>query len=195
MGVVLGKKYKVLEAAIPLFASQGFDATTTLQIAETAGVTEPVIYYHFRNKDGLFTYILDAAFTEYFSRLESLETNTSTQFEKIKRFISLHFQFVEDMPDETYLLASTCPAKLRDEVHVCAENIKRQRRWLARFLTDCLNAGTQSGEFYNVPVEVTVNLLIAMINGLLRQRGLQLETIKGMKDGTVEFCRRSLVKS
>jgi len=37
----------------------------------------------------------------------------------------------------------------------------------------------------------TVNLLIAMINGLIRQRGLHLEEKNGMRDATVEFCRRS----
>lgn len=38
-------------------------------------------------------------------------------------------------------------------------------------------------------------LLIAMINGLLRQRGLKLEHIAGLKQEVVEFCRRSLVKN
>jgi hypothetical protein len=34
-----------------------------------------------------------------------------------------------------------------------------------------------------------------MINGLLRQRGLKLEYMAGLKEETVEFCRRSLVKN
>jgi len=38
-------------------------------------------------------------------------------------------------------------------------------------------------------------LLIAMINGLIRQRGLHLENLIGIKETAVEFCRRSLVKN
>ena len=53
----------------------------------------------------------------------------------------------------------------------------------------------QSGEFNRVPVPETVDLLIAMINGLTRQRGLHLEEKNGMRDVTVDFCRRSLVKN
>jgi len=41
-----------------LFASQGFEGTTTLQIAGEGGVTEPLLYYHFKGKDELFTHFL-----------------------------------------------------------------------------------------------------------------------------------------
>ena len=115
----MGKKQDVLKAAVQLFSKQGFDGTTTLEIAKAAHVTEPVIYYHFKNKDGLFTYILGRTFSEYFVRLEKLNNNTPTQFEKIENLIDLHFTFVDEFPDETYLITSACPAKLRDSEHIC----------------------------------------------------------------------------
>jgi hypothetical protein len=65
---------------------------------------------------------------------------------------------------------------------------------LKAYLTDCLKKGIKSGEFNRVPVPETVNLLIAMINGLTRQRGLHPEEKDGMRDVTVDFCKRSLVK-
>ena len=65
---------------------------------------------------------------------------------------------------------------------------------LKAYLTDCLKKGIKRGEFNQVPVPETVNLLIAMINGLTRQRGLHLEEKNGMRDVTVDFCKRSLVK-
>jgi hypothetical protein len=37
--------------------------------------------------------------------------------------------------------------------------------------------------------------LIAMISGLLRQRGLKLEHMAGLKEEAVEFYRRSLVNN
>jgi len=45
----MGKREDVLQAAVPLFSKQGYDATTTLEIAMAAGATKPVIYYHFNN--------------------------------------------------------------------------------------------------------------------------------------------------
>jgi hypothetical protein len=43
-------------------------------------------------------------------------------------------------------------------------------------------------------VKETVSLLYALIVGIVRQRGLQLNTYKGMGKTTIEFCRRSLVR-
>jgi AcrR family transcriptional regulator len=40
----MSKKTNILETAAALFAAQGFEATTTQQLAAEAGVTEPLIY-------------------------------------------------------------------------------------------------------------------------------------------------------
>jgi AcrR family transcriptional regulator len=185
----------VLKAAIKLFSKQGFDGTTTLEIAKEANVTEPVVYYHFKNKDGLFTHILDKTFSEYFSRLDRLDNNSPTQFEKIENLIDLHFTFVDEFPDETYLITSACPSKLRDSEHICSRNIEAQRQRLNDYISDCLKKGIETGEFDSFPTEATSGLIIAMVNGLLRRRSLKIGGIQGLKESTVEFCRRSLVKS
>lgn len=52
-----GKK-KVLLAALHLFASQGFSATTTAAIAKEAGVSEGTIYKYFSSKKDLLTSLL-----------------------------------------------------------------------------------------------------------------------------------------
>ena len=52
-----GKK-KVLLAAIALFASQGFNGTSTAQIAQTAEVSQATIFKYFKTKDDLLLAIL-----------------------------------------------------------------------------------------------------------------------------------------
>lgn len=191
----MGKKQDLLAAAIPLFASQGYDATTTFELAKAAGVTEPVIYYYFTNKDGLFTHILVNTFEEYFSRLDALKRSTATQFEKIENLIDLQFKFVDDFPDETYLIVSACPGRLTDSAHICARYVEEQRLRLTKYISGCLKKGIKTTEFVAVPIEATAGLIIAMINGLLRRRGLKLDRIQGLKETTLEFCRRSLLKT
>ena len=44
---------------------------------------------------------------------------------------------------------------------------------LKDYLTGCLEAGIAGGEFYPVDVASTANLLIVLLVGLLRQKGLR----------------------
>jgi AcrR family transcriptional regulator len=44
----------IVEAAMPLFAQNGFAATTTKEIAKAAGISEALLYKHFPSKEALF---------------------------------------------------------------------------------------------------------------------------------------------
>ena len=63
------KKNNIIKAATHFFASQGFDGTTTKAISDKAGVTEPLLYYHFSGKDEIYTSILDAIFVGLFQAI------------------------------------------------------------------------------------------------------------------------------
>ncbi len=45
---------RILGEATRLFAERGFGGTSVREIVEAAGVTKPVLYYHYGNKEGLF---------------------------------------------------------------------------------------------------------------------------------------------
>lgn len=55
------KQNKILQAALELFAEEGFKATSTSKIAKKAGVSEGLIFRHFGNKEGLLTAIFKEA--------------------------------------------------------------------------------------------------------------------------------------
>ena len=188
------KKPKIIEVAGRLFAEQGYDGTTTVQIVKEAGATEPLLYYHFKDKEDLFTSILVSAFDRVFKKLDNLGVEPSTSVERLEQLISIHFEIVEEMPYEIVLALNTCPAKLKDPDHLCSKNVKRWRDRIKSYLTDCLTEGIRSGEFIDVPVPETVSMLIALINGLIRQQARKMDNLNGVKDAAVAFCRRSLLK-
>lgn len=49
---------RLLRAAVDLFTSRGYAATSVREIVELGGVTKPVLYYHFGSKEGLYLEIL-----------------------------------------------------------------------------------------------------------------------------------------
>lgn len=55
----------LLRAARELFAEKGFAGTSTRDIAEQAGITEPMLFRHFGNKANLFQEAAVAPFVEF----------------------------------------------------------------------------------------------------------------------------------
>lgn len=53
------KRTLLLKAARDLFLTQGFAATSTVQIARRAGVSEGILFHHFGSKKGLFERLAD----------------------------------------------------------------------------------------------------------------------------------------
>lgn len=53
------KRARLLAAARELFISQGFDGTTTKQIAIRSGVSEGILFHQFGSKVGLFKELID----------------------------------------------------------------------------------------------------------------------------------------
>lgn len=52
------KKEKILNAALTLFAQDGYKSTSTSKVAKHAGVSEGLIFRHFKNKEGLLQAII-----------------------------------------------------------------------------------------------------------------------------------------
>ena len=62
------KKESILDSALELFANQGYNAVSTSKIAQHAGVSEGLIFKHFKNKQGL----LDAILSDVDRRIKEL---------------------------------------------------------------------------------------------------------------------------
>jgi AcrR family transcriptional regulator len=60
---------RILQAAISLFAEDGFDAVSTREIAASAGVHQPVIAHYFGDKQGLYDACARAVIAGYLAHL------------------------------------------------------------------------------------------------------------------------------
>ena len=54
------RRMAIVEAATELFAAKGFRGTTTRELANNVGVTEPVLYQHFKTKNDLYNALLES---------------------------------------------------------------------------------------------------------------------------------------
>jgi AcrR family transcriptional regulator len=65
----LKRREELLQAALDLFAANGYEATSTRSIAEQTGVTEAVLFKHFASKQELFLAVLQRFGPENLLRL------------------------------------------------------------------------------------------------------------------------------
>lgn len=62
---------RILAAALELFSERSFEGATTRHIAERAGVTQPLLNYHFRSKDELWRAAIDRLFARLHAVLDT----------------------------------------------------------------------------------------------------------------------------
>ncbi|HIS30036.1 MAG TPA: TetR/AcrR family transcriptional regulator [Candidatus Limivivens intestinipullorum] len=84
----MDNREKILKCALDLFCARGYDAVGVQEIAETAGITKPTLYYYFGSKRGL------------------LETLLQTEYRELRRTIDEASWYEDDVPAMLYRVAS-----------------------------------------------------------------------------------------
>jgi TetR/AcrR family transcriptional regulator len=73
----------VLRSAAELFNRKGYAATTVREIVEKAGVSKPVLYYYFGNKEGIFLEIVRTAYDSLIATIEVSQEDSRSVEERI----------------------------------------------------------------------------------------------------------------
>jgi len=76
---------RLVSAATDLFSRKGYAATTTREIVTAAGVTKPVLYYYFRNKEGIYLELMQKATTEFEEILNASRNDSGSPKRRVLR--------------------------------------------------------------------------------------------------------------
>lgn len=94
---------QILQAAAKLFAQKGYEATSTREIMEAAGVTKPMLYYYFGSKEGLCRTVL-TRFSEHFFTCFQAEIDTPRDpRDTLVEIVWLHFRLILENEDANRL--------------------------------------------------------------------------------------------
>jgi AcrR family transcriptional regulator len=77
---------RLLAGAAELFTRKGYNGTTVREIVAFAGVTKPVLYYYFRNKEGIYIELIRAAFVKFDALLDETRKERGKSIERLLRF-------------------------------------------------------------------------------------------------------------
>jgi AcrR family transcriptional regulator len=100
------RRQQLLDVAREVFAQRGFHATSMDEIAETAGVTKPVLYQHFPSKRSLYIELLTDTGDQLLRALTSATRNIESGRERVEQGFLAYFRFVRDSRASFRLLFS-----------------------------------------------------------------------------------------
>ena len=111
-------KQKILDKALELFSTQGYDSVSVGELAKAVGIKAPSLYNHFPSKQAIFDAIVES---------------TAVQYESDTDQINIHVQnAAQDIPVFTEITADALFEKVRQifEYSLHNETISRFRRMM-----------------------------------------------------------------
>ncbi|RMH14015.1 MAG: TetR/AcrR family transcriptional regulator [Planctomycetota bacterium] len=81
------RREQLLDCAAKLFAKQGYARATTAQLAKSAGVTEPIIYRHFKSKRDLFVALIERTGRQTLEQWERDLRGATDPADRLRRLI------------------------------------------------------------------------------------------------------------
>ena len=115
------KYHRILNAAVKVFARQGYYQSTISQIAKEAGVADGTIYLYFVNKDDILVQIFSYRAKKVFERFRQEVNRAGSAIDKLKSLVRIHldeFQRDRDMAivyqAETHQISRLAEAQIKE---------------------------------------------------------------------------------
>ena len=133
---------RIIDSARTLFAEQGYQKTTIVDISKQAGLSEAALYEYFQGKEDLLRMIPDLWVSELLRDLEEQLFGIKGAVNKMRKYLWWYMRRVEQSPLDAkivYLFLKTNANFLDTEVY---SNVKK----LYSNLVDIFEEGRKSGE-------------------------------------------------
>ena len=132
-----GARTTILNAAMELFALNGYAASSIREICRTAGVTKPVLYYHFRSKEHLYQELMLDIFNQTRKNLLKLSKYRGSLRERLVLYVSSEFRNCRKDPNNVRLIFRSMFSPEGEYPRFnYVEEFKREREMIARFIQE-----------------------------------------------------------
>lgn len=136
------RRAQLLRSARTVFVSQGYHATSMDDIADSAGVSKPVLYQHFSSKLALYQALLDESATEMVRRVQQAIAASDDNAVRVEKAVAAYFAFVADKGQAFRLIFES---DLRGEPEIAA-TVDRATEACIAAISDTITADTGTDE-------------------------------------------------
>jgi AcrR family transcriptional regulator len=161
----VSRRERILRAAIDAFARGGFHGASTREIAEMAGVTDALLFYHFKSKAELYFAAVRDQLETLRVGLERETGGTPDVRERLRSFVTIYLaSFLDLEPGLTVTLRELdgIPPEAADAIRVFHHTAVTAR------LEEILAAGVEAGDFRSLNVPTCALAVIGILQIFIR---------------------------
>ena len=158
-------KAAILKAALEEFSHEGPTGARTDEIARRAGVNKALLYYYFKDKEGLYAAALEQVFSGLHERVMAvLERADLPPRERLLLYARTHFDYIASAPVYPRLVQREFMRSSGRALSPAASKVmERHGKPLYNRLEKLINEGIASGDFRHVNPMHTVTSIIGTI--------------------------------
>lgn len=166
-----GGRSAILKGAMDVIGRKGYAAASIREICREAGVTKPVLYYHFRGKDHLYRELMIECFSYYLHSMLSAAGTSGTWRERLERIVYEDLRSVKESPMRTrFLLRMIFSPEGNQPSFNYVKEMERQRRVIASALQEGIDAEAIQGRATDLATALIGMNLIAVLEHLFTGR-------------------------
>lgn len=164
---------RLLSSALTLFSDKGYEGTSIREIIERAGVTRPVLYYYFTNKEDLFRRLLEPALADFTRKLQEIRENYTEVIGRLRAIVLHTFEFTEKHPEAVRLILQLyfSPPKGGPKLD---KSIYRLRRF--RLLEEIMQEGLDQAQLAGGDAQSLALILIGMMDAFVMAKSYLPDT-------------------
>ena len=135
------KYHQILEAAVKVFARQGFHQSTVAQIAKEAGVADGTIYLYFKNKDDILVQFFSFRAKQVFESFREEVDRAETSSDKLRNLVRRHLaEFQRDRDGAVVYQVET-----HQNSRLAEAQIKEMSKMYRDLISEIIEQGQQEG--------------------------------------------------
>ena len=135
------KYHQILEAAVKVFARQGFHQSTVAQIAKEAGVADGTIYLYFKNKDDILVQFFNFRAKQVFESFREEVDRAETSSDKLRNLVRRHLaEFQRDRDGAVVYQVET-----HQNSRLAEAQIKEMSKMYRDLISEIIEQGQQEG--------------------------------------------------
>ena len=151
----------ILDTATDLFAQKGYAGTSVREIVTRAGLTKPVLYYYFKNKEALLLTILERAVQLQKALLVRIQKSTGSLQERLILFYQVIYQGIRENQTLFRLIHNLIFGPPQGAPDV---DFKAYQQRMIDVIIDIYHQGRNRGEVKDVDPQEFAVLVLALID-------------------------------